>query len=60
MIKNKALYIKIIFKNIKNMLKKIKFLNKLLFYKIQKTIFKNCSQKLLFSIIFKNSYENSP
>ena len=53
MIKNKALYIKIIFKNIKNMLKKFKFLNRFLFYKIQKTIFKNYFSILFSKIVMK-------
>ena len=58
MIKNKTLYIKIIFKikNIKNRLKTFQFSNRLLFYKISYNTF----QKLFFKTIFENSYETCP
>ena len=56
MIKNKTLYIKIIFKiknikNIKNRLKTFQFSDRLLFYKISYNTF----QKLFFKIVTKHA-----
>ena len=55
-IKNKTLDIKIILKNIKNMLKTFQISNKLLFYKTSYNIF----QKLFFCTVFKSSYQIGP
>ena len=64
MIKNKTKGIKIIFKTYLKILKigqkYFSFPNKLLFYKNQRTIFKNRFQKLFFRIVFKNGYQTSP
>ena len=56
MIKNKTLNIKFIFKILKTSLKHFKFQDRFLFYKNQRTTFKNCSQKLFSIIIFENNY----
>ena len=60
MIKNKALNIKIIFKNIKNRLKTFQFSNIPLFYKTFKNRFQKQFLKIIFQNYFKKQLPNKP